>query len=89
METKKEDTLKEVSTQGLSHFRVHNDIWIYRMVVGFLGATLLTALTGGIFLQINGKETPQIVTVLGNGALGAMTILLIDSPNKRNRKNQP
>ena len=68
------------STRSPSRYPSYTDIWIYRIVVSFLGATILTAITGGILLQINGTDTPPIVTALGTGALGAMTTLLAASP---------
>jgi hypothetical protein len=77
---------KKTSTQSSSQWSSCTDIWIYRIVVGFLGTTLLTAIAGGIFLQINDKETPAIVTALGTGALGAMTTLLAASPIKKTRR---
>jgi len=77
---------KKTTTQSSAQWYSCTDIWIYRMVVGFLGTTLLTAIAGGIFLQINNKETPAVVTALGNGALGAMTTLLAANPMKKTRK---
>ena len=76
---------KKTTTQSSCQWSSCTDIWIYRIVVGFLGTTLLAAIAGGIFLQINNKETPAVVTALGNGALGAMTTLLATSPMKKTK----
>ena len=52
------------------------DVWIYRIVVCLLGATVLAALGGTIALQATVGEIPESVVAIGTGALGAIAGLL-------------
>jgi hypothetical protein len=62
---------------------IETDFWIYRIVVGGLTSTVLGCLIGAIALQVNGKPTPELLTALGTGSLGALSGLLAPSPVKR------
>lgn len=64
---------------------LENDVWIYRIVVGGLVASIVCAILGAAILQALGKDTPQLLTGLGMGALSGLTALLAPSPAKRAR----
>ncbi|CAN5509389.1 hypothetical protein BH09BAC6_BH09BAC6_26520 [soil metagenome] len=62
-----------------------SDIWIYRIVVGALGAGILLIIIGVLFLIGNGtitgdKTVPTILTAIGSAAIGALSGLLAPSP---------
>jgi len=57
-----------------------NDVWIYRIVVGALGLSVLLALGGAIVLAFTGQKTPDVLTALGSAAVGALAGLLAPSP---------
>jgi Trk-type K+ transport system membrane component len=66
------------------------DVWIYRIVVFALGATILSIIIGIIVLigsdQINDDHgVPTILTAIGSAAIGALAGLLAPSPT--NPKN--
>src|SRR4051794_21063828 len=61
------------------------DVWIYRMVVFALGATILTIIIGIVILMGSGnikedKNVPTILTAIGSAAIGALAGLLAPSP---------
>ena len=56
------------------------DVWIYRMVVGFLGLAVLAGIIGAIILSMAGKPTPEVLVALGSAAVGALAGLLAPSP---------
>ncbi len=58
------------------------DVWIYRMVVGFLGLAVLAGIIGAIILSMAGKPTPEVLVALGSAAVGALAGLLAPSPTK-------
>lgn len=62
------------------------DKWIYRLVVGALGFTIITVVIGAIILaaspSTSPRETPQILTAIGSAAVGALAGLLAPSPTK-------
>ncbi len=58
-----------------------SDIWIYRMVVLFIGLVLILSILGILFIYSEeGKKIPESLTALGSGALGALAGLLAPSP---------
>ena len=60
------------------------DPWIYRLVVFFLGLTVLVAVLAGIILPMNKIENiPQILVAIGSAAVGALAGLLAPSPTKK------
>ena len=60
------------------------DTWIYRMVVGSLGLTVLIALLGAIVLAcIRDGKIPDVLTALGSASVGALAGLLAPSPVAR------
>lgn len=61
------------------------DTWVYRLVVGALGLTVILALVGAIILALrhgNG-DIPDVLTALGSAAVGALAGLLAPSPAVR------
>jgi hypothetical protein len=56
------------------------DFWIYRMVVLFLGLTVLAGVIGAIILSLAGKDIPEALVALGAAAVGALAGLLAPSP---------
>lgn len=62
---------------------LQSDVWIYRMVVGALGLTVLAAVIGGIALAVIDKAVPDVLVALGSGGLGALAGLLAPSPMSR------
>ena len=60
---------------------LQTDVVVYRLVVGFLGASVLIALIGAIILAalVRG-EPPQVLVALGSAAVGALAGLLAPSP---------
>ena len=51
-------------------------------MVAALSLTLVCCVIGAIFLQVNEKKTPELLTGLGTGALGALAGLLAPSPSR-------
>ena len=57
------------------------DRWIYRLVVMFLGLSLLATVGGGIFATVTtGTSMPEGLVALGSAAVGALAGLLAPSP---------
>lgn len=56
------------------------DLWTYRMVVMTLALTVIGCIAGTIWLQVCGKPTPELLTALGTGALGALAGILAPPP---------
>ncbi len=66
---------------------LETDPWIYRMVVLFLGLTILVTVLGGIILTWVGGtsqnfQIPQGVVAIGSAAVGALAGLLAPSPRQ-------
>jgi hypothetical protein len=60
---------------------LESDVWIYRMVVAALGASLFVSLLGAIVLVVvTSKDTPPVLVALGSAAVGALAGLLAPSP---------
>ncbi len=59
------------------------DLWIYRVVVGVLGLTVLTTVVGGIWLAFKADpniKLPDAIVAIGSAAVGALAGLLAPSP---------
>jgi uncharacterized membrane protein len=60
------------------------DNWVYRMVVGSLGLSILLVIVGIVILSLTTKEIEPTVTTLftaiASGAVGALAGLLAPSP---------
>ncbi|MEM7553487.1 MAG: hypothetical protein AAF378_05195 [Cyanobacteria bacterium P01_A01_bin.84] len=61
---------------------LQTDRWIYRIVVSALALSLVSSITGAVYLQAKGEEIPDILTALGSGALGGLAGLLAPTPTK-------
>jgi hypothetical protein len=61
---------------------LQSDVWIYRMVVGALGLTVLLAMGGSIVLGYKSLAFPDASLALGSAAVGALAGLLAPSPAK-------
>jgi hypothetical protein len=65
-----------------------SDPWIYRMVVGFLGFTVLATVIGGLLIKAySGGEITQGIIALGSAAVGALAGLLAPSPVGQSQKS--
>lgn len=62
---------------------LQSDVWIYRMVVGALGLSVLGGVIGAIVLAAYGKPIPELLVALGSAAVGALAGLLAPSPVQR------
>ena len=62
---------------------LHNDIWLYRLVVAVLGLTVVASVTGAILLALSGQSTPEVLIALGSAAIGGLAGLLAPSPLNR------
>jgi hypothetical protein len=57
------------------------DPWIYRLVVAFLGLTVLSTVVGGlIIMATSGASVSEGIIALGSAAVGALAGLLAPSP---------
>jgi hypothetical protein len=61
---------------------IESDRWIYRLVVGILGLTILGVVAGAFVLEVNnsGATIPDALLALGSAALGALAGLLTPFP---------
>jgi hypothetical protein len=60
-----------------------DDLWTYRTVVTTLSLTVIGCIVGTIWLQICGKPTPELLTALGTGAIGALAGIFAPPPSRR------
>ncbi len=76
---------KLVSALGAIATPLQTDKWIYRLVVGFLGVTLILTVIGGFALVLTGQTTPvpEGLIAIGSAAVGALAGLLAPSPVAR------
>jgi hypothetical protein len=63
--------------------RIHNDVFLYRMVVAVLGVTVVASVIGAILLAMTGQSTPEVLIALGSAAIGGLAGLLAPSPLNR------
>ncbi len=78
----KDDPAK--ATQNILESRTYvPDNWIYRIVVGSLGLSVLLVIIGTIILNPGSdKNLPTVFTAIASGAIGALAGLLAPSPAK-------
>jgi hypothetical protein len=67
---------------------LETDVWIYRLVVGALGLTVLMAVGGSIYLATigdgsEGRKVPEVIVAIGSAAVGALAGLLAPSPTRK------
>lgn len=73
--------LEQAEEQARS-YSMAGDQFIYRAVVGVLGATLLITLVGVLVLAFLQIAAPNELIALGSAALGALAGLLAPSPTR-------
>lgn len=83
----KEDPKRAI--QKFSDSAALPDNWIYRIVVGSLGAVVLIITMGIVWRVasgsvINDSNVPTILTAIGSAAIGALAGLLAPSPRGQN-----
>lgn len=52
----------------------------FKMLIGFLGATVIICAVGGLVLTGMGKAVPDSIIGLGGGALGGLTAAFLRPP---------
>ena len=82
LKTDPEATLKRAAAQAKAESPLDNDVWVYRMVVTFLGLTVLLVALGTIALSwgATASQIPDVLTALGSAAVGALAGLLAPAP---------
>ena len=77
-----EQKAKLLSSLGTIATPLQTDRWIYRLVVAFLGSTLILTVVGGFALVLTGqsKPMPEGLIAMGSAAVGALAGLLAPSP---------
>ena len=71
------DPAKALAKIAMARSPLDTDPLIYRIVVSALGATVLIAVIGGIYLAAKSiTPTPEILIALGSAAVGALAGLL-------------
>ena len=73
------------SGESMSNFKtpLQTDPWIYRIIVSALAATIISSITGAVWLAANDKKNiPDLLIALGTGSLGALAGLLAPTPPK-------
>lgn len=61
---------------------LQNDNWIYRIIVGSLGAVIFITVGGGLFLAFYDKSLPDGLIALASAGVGAIAGLLAPSPTR-------
>lgn len=83
LKTDPEGTLKNAATAAKLQLPLQTDRVVYRMVVLFLGVTVVGVVLGAIALTWIGKpndKLPDILTALGSAAVGALAGMLAPTP---------
>ena len=62
---------------------LHNDLWLYRIVIAVPGLTVMVSVVGAIALTLSGQSTPEVIVALGSAAIGGLAGLLAPSPMNR------
>ena len=60
------------------------DTWSVRLVILFLGLTVLASVVGGLVLAGLDKTVPDTVIAVGSGAAGALAAMLASTRSARN-----
>ena len=84
---KEEEKSRLITTIFDANKPLDSDRWIYRLVVSFLGVSVVATIAGGIYLTVIGGSSPnfqlpQGIVAIGSAAVGALAGLLAPSPNK-------
>lgn len=77
-----EETLKQLEKQAIQTVprALEQDKWIYRVIVGSLGAVLILVVIGAIAISFSSKELPDVLTALASASIGALAGILAPSP---------
>jgi hypothetical protein len=76
-------TLREAAAEAKRTTPLNGDVWVYRMVVGFLGGVVTIVAVGLIVLSfVESKSTPEGLIALGSAAVGALAGLLAPAPSR-------
>ena len=75
-------TLNDAANQAKDMTPVYrSDVWVYRMVVGFLGAAVvLVILSYAVYPVMHVQAAPEGLVAIGAAAVGALAGLLAPSP---------
>jgi hypothetical protein len=60
---------------------LRTDVWVYRMVVFFLGSAVLSTILGGLYIATTAADLPEGLIALGSAAVGALAGLLAPAPS--------
>lgn len=76
------------AADSLQETPLNSDKWIYRIVVGALGLTIILIIVGVLLLIGLGHfgsdaTVPTILTAIGSAAIGALAGLLAPSPKEK------
>ena len=89
IEFSSQQIISDISTSQIAELEekdmrtpLQTDRWIYRIVVSALALTLISSITGAVYLKAKGEEIPDILTALGSSALGGLAGLLAPAPIK-------
>jgi hypothetical protein len=66
---------------------LQTDPWIYRLVVIFLGLTVITTMVGGVYLNLSSDIIPSGIVAIGSAAVGALAGLLAPPPSTGNNNS--
>lgn len=58
------------------------DVWLYRMVVCFLGVSALLCLAGSAWIESQGNPAPQGLLGIAGTCVGAIAALLVQIPKE-------
>ncbi|MCF2494303.1 hypothetical protein [Dyadobacter chenhuakuii] len=77
------------AVEKLKESPLKTDTWVYRIVVGALGLTILVITLGVIILTGVGKvnddnDIPTVITAIASAAIGALAGLLAPPPGESN-----
>ncbi len=65
---------------------LQTDVWIYRIVVSALSATVMIAILGAIVITLTPgpapRTIPDVLVALGSASVGALAGLLAPSPSR-------
>jgi hypothetical protein len=64
---------------------LESDVWVYRIVVGTIGAVALLSVAGAVLLanRVGADKVPDVLTAIGSAAIGALAGLLTPIPFRR------
>jgi hypothetical protein len=77
-----EEAVRQAADFTTKMVKGRDDPLVYRMVVAFLGLTVVVVVFGGVAFAIknNGADLPSALVALGSAAIGALAGLLAPAP---------